>query len=180
MKKITKVTTAAIVLATIVSAGAFASSGKKSDGKSRTEMNRPQQENSDGKNQMDRGGPRGKFGAFDENAVIGQIKSVDAKNNKIKISDADGNVTEYAVTGFTKIMSMKSPSADSAESKTDETNVSKEKSDTKAAGKKRGQGHNMETLGLTDLKEGSWVMISTIDGTTKTKQVDKIFVKQAE
>jgi hypothetical protein len=38
----------------------------------------------------------------------------------------------------------------------------------------------METLGLSDLKEGYWVMLSTIDGTTKTKQVDKIFVKQAE
>ena len=59
MKKITKVTTAAIVLATIVSAGAFASSGKKSDGKSRTEMNRPQKETSDEKNQMDRGGHQG-------------------------------------------------------------------------------------------------------------------------
>ena len=216
MKKITQVTTAAILLSAIVSAGAFASDNKNSGEKSRPEISRTHQRNG-GQNQEGENTNRlPRQMKADENAVIGQVKSVDAKNNKIKIADADGNVTEYAVTGFTKILSMKTPEsktenakpdlpkpdeskstdkksedaktddAKSGEAKSDGTNPranfgGRGKSPNMNHGKPEfGPGQMMEELKLSDVKEGSWVMLSVLDGTTKTKQAEKIFVKAAE
>ena len=216
MKKITQVTTAAILLSAIVSAGAFASDNKKSGEKSRPEISRTHQRNSSGSNQDGENTNRApRQMKIDENTIIGQVKSVDAKNNKIKVADADGNITEYAVTGFTKITSMKTPAAKpddakpgeskstekkSDDAKTDGTKSDEAKSDeAKSDGRKPGAnfgdrrgpsmnhgkpgfgpGQMMEELKLSDVKEGSWVMLSVLDGTTKTKQADKIFVKAAE
>lgn len=184
MKKITKITTAAVLLAALVSSGVFAAEGKNSDGKNRRmarDGNRPER------------GMDDKRPMFDEDAVIGQVKSVDAKNNKIKITDADGNVTEYAVTGFTKIMVMKKPDFENPapDSGSGENQKSK-KSGTKSLpaednenrpdfSERRGpRGFSVPESTLNDVKEGSWVMFSVVDGTTKTKQISRLIVKDGE
>ncbi|MBQ2529044.1 MAG: hypothetical protein II547_02195, partial [Treponema sp.] len=114
---------------------------------------------------------------------------------------ADGNDVEYSITGFTKITVMnKLPETNvTDEKKSAEAKTQDEKQDMKQdkkttsnrpqhdmhGGKWNGDKNfpmpkNMKENTLSDVKEGSWVMLSLIEGTTKTKQVGWMLVKSAE
>ena len=197
MKRVVKLCAVSVLLASLVSVAAFANPDKKTDDKKGQEINRNESMKPDEK-KFPGCGPRMDFNG---NSVIAKVKSVDEKNGKIKVTDADGNDVEYSITGFTKITVMnKLPETNvTDEKKSAEAKTQDEKQDMKQdkkttsnrpqhdmhGGKWNGDKNfpmskNVKENTLSDVKEGSWVMLSLIEGTTKMKQVGWMLVKSAE
>lgn len=172
MKKTMMISTTAILLATLVSSGAFANgakkmpekktqvvaeaktkeskkldSTKKDSSKKLAKTNSTKKESSKNRNH------RSCRMMFDENTIIGQVKSVDAAANKITLTNADGVDTDYSVSGFTRIAIMTTAKSESTEKKAPKSNE------------------------LSDIKSGSWVMLSTMPGKTETQVASRILVK---
>ncbi len=170
MKKTMMISTTAILLATLVSSGAFANGSKKSPEKKpqvvveakskdtkKTDLKKEDSKKTDFKkgDSYKNRNQRSCRMTFDENTIIGQVKKVDTSANKIILTDADGVDTEYSVSGFTRIAIMS-------------TSPKTENSEKNKAPKSNA---------LSDIKEGSWVMLSLHPGKTKTQVASKILVK---
>ncbi len=126
-------------------------------------------------------GPNHHMKGDEKNVLIGQIKSIDTKEGRLKISNADGKDVEIRVSPFTKIMIVDPDNRDPKNPGRNDVRSNKKR-----------PAENMEKSGdlnppamdclkeysLGDLKKGTWVMVSTFDTSSKTYEASHIIARQ--
>ncbi|MBQ0051235.1 MAG: hypothetical protein KBT11_04120 [Treponema sp.] len=164
MKKLYKTTLAVLLLSGMILGSASAQAGKM-------ENRKPDSEKIEKTAKMHKNF-RGMKGGFncgpmmaEQNVVIGKVKKVDVKNGKLVLQNADGKDVEVSVSPFTKIF---------VETTDQEFNrLPRGKRDEKKPVEPKQKK-------LSDINNGSWVLVSTFKSETKTLNAAAVFAKVKE
>ena len=151
-------TAAVVTMMAVMAGGSVFAKSKKSENPRRPDVQVPDAEHRDlrGPEKM-----HGLPGMDPKNTVIGKVKSVDEKNGTVTLSNADGKNVDFIVTPFTHIMIQKEGELP--------PKIEKAKSGEKP--------ELPPKPALTDIKEGSWAMISSFEQDTTAKIAASVHVK---
>lgn len=177
MTKTTK-TVAAFTMAALLSGVAFAQE-KKSDDKGKADFPAPDFRERKMPHMMN-----GMWAAnTDSSLIIGKIKSIDNDSGKIKVTNADGKDIDILATPFTRIVL--EPTKEERDKMREEMrelrmNAKSDKTDSEAEFAKARKMEPPATKTVTDLKKGTWIVVSSFNTDTKARVAQMIFAKTAE
>lgn len=176
MKNAVKTTVTFALVAALASAGFSQSASKPSQNPMRGDVQVP-----DGANgHFDFRGPRGnpEFGKTIENVLVGQVKKVNLSTNEITVTNSDGKDVVVKVSPFTKIdveitdknfkkLELKAPEA--------KPENAQNPSDNQLSPPPAPKAHE-----LSEIKYGSWVLVSLFKSETKSQNAAAVFAKVRE
>lgn len=175
MTKPVKATVTFALVAALASAGFSQTAAKSSENPMRNGVQVP-----DGANgHFDFRGPRGNpgFGKTIENVLVGTVKKVNLSTNEITVVNSDGKDVVVKVSPFTKI----DVEITDKNFKKLEPKAPAEQADVASPNDNQlPPPHSPKSHELSEIKYGSWVLVSLFKSETKSQNAASVFAKVRE